>query len=143
MNNAFYEIAPEDYKRVGFLRNVPDDHCIKIGPRGLFLLPGNHHEYRVIFMRRSTDEIWKSTETVWPDLNRMPKEVFDDIVQNLMHEAADIADARSDVKAVTIWYPDLVKNPIKEFSKLQDIDIPIDLDSAGLIDPTLYRHKAA
>lgn len=97
-------------------------------------------KYKMIFMNRSTDEIFASMKKFMPYQSwGMP------MVAVLLHDVIKPAllrtlIARGDFEILEVEYSDVIKDPVKEFNRIKDFGFNIDVEkAAALVDPSLYR----
>lgn len=138
VNESFFEVAPEDFMRLGFSRSIPDGHCCKLGLRGVpMLTPG---DYKVILMRRDLREIRASFDTagICSDFS----EQWDESIELMFDEVKAIMTIRPDIDFIEVRYRELVDDPEGTIGRLRAFGVPIG-DVAGIVDPALYRHRAA
>lgn len=142
--NGFYEVGQEEYMRIGFASELPDECCVKIQAIGLPILPAAKG-YRIVYMRRDPSAIRASYEKAFPD------DDFDRIYPtwpthywNLLDGVKGIMEARRDVDLVEIWYDDVIENPVQAVEKLIAHDFPIrsKVSAVNVVNPDYRRFMA-
>lgn len=133
--NGYYELKSEDYTAVGFPFEY-EGKLIKCLWGLITILPVG--EYRVIFMRRPTEEIRAShmaafSETpAFVDSNNFEKKMNDTV--------AILRDRKSFITVDEVWMGDVIADPKKVFKSL---DWPVDPELAAVIpNKKLVRYSA-
>ena len=128
-SNAEYEVTIEERNEPKWPRQHEGKLVKAVAPWLPFVAVGN---YRVIFMRRETEEIRQSLEAArYGDLSC-------DTIDTVISEAlASLANRRDVVEVHEVWYDDLLSNPERE---LKSLDWPINAAlAAKTIDPNKKR----
>lgn len=146
--NGYYEF--EDVKAIAdsadWLQQA-DGRAVKMVYRLLQHLPSDR-EFRVIFMRRHPDEILQSQKRML-QRNGIETEVPDDQLKALFERELQQFYAwlpsQPHLKTINVSYNDLLANPVTVLSHInRHLDYSLDVDAmASVIDPALYRHRAA
>jgi hypothetical protein len=102
------------------------------------IAPGN---YKVLYMLREPSEIRKS-------LSRANKRAQDNVLTDddyfkKMSRYLSIADARTDMQVLQVWYGDVVSKPEEQFERIRDFGVPIDARAAAaVVNHRLYRNRS-
>ncbi|MBL8815661.1 MAG: thioredoxin fold domain-containing protein [Planctomyces sp.] len=146
--NGYYEF--EDVKSLandtGWLANA-SGKAVKMVYSLLKHLP-NDREYQVIFMRRNVDEILQSQKKML-ERNGIPTEIPDATMKMLfdreLRQFYSWLPEQTHLKLINVSYNDLLSSPASTVHQINrhlgdclNTDIMIQM-----VDPTLYRHRAA
>lgn len=130
-NDNYYELEIDDYTQ-GDLAERYEGKLVKCLYGGAIRLPPG--EYRIIFMRRSAEEIRASLFAFFGD--DAPIHGFSNF-DKAMDDIIGILRDRRSFKTVDVFnYNDVVNNPRAAFASL---DWPIDVDAAAAIPTKLKR----
>jgi hypothetical protein len=124
-NDAYYELDAEDYLR-GDLEQRYDGKLIKCLWGGIIRLPPG--EYRVVFMRRPTEEIRMSLLAFFGTDDAIQQ--FASLDKAMDNVISILRDRRSFKSVDVLWYKDVLDNPRKAFASL---NWPIDVEKAAAI----------
>jgi thioredoxin len=146
--NGYYEF--EDVKAIEdddtWLDRAPGN-AVKMVYRLLKHLPANQ-EYRVIFMRRNPDEILQSQKKML-ERNGVATDIPDDQMKAMFERELrhfySWLPTQPHLDVVNVSYNELLKNPVTVLSQInRHLDFTLNVDAmANMIDPSLYRHRAA
>lgn len=146
--NGYYEF--EDVKAIAessdWLQQAPG-RAVKMVYRLLQHLPTDF-DFRVIFMRRHPDEILQSQKRML-ERNGIATDVSDDQLKSMFERELQQFYAwlpsQPHLKTINVSYNDLLTNPVTVLSHInRHLDYSLDVDAmASVIDPALYRHRAA
>jgi len=127
---SLYEMRPEELSTE--LLEINNNSALKVVAPQIHMLPV--HEYKVILLRRDSEEIRQSFEAAF-NLKR-PIEFIESNMNNL----TTVLNNRKDVKEIIeVQHQDLMFNPLEVFSSL---NWPIDAEkAASVIDSGLYRFR--
>jgi len=131
---GFYELPGREVNTPGF----PKQHegkLIKVMYSNVALIAPM--QYKVVFMRRNSEEIRQSFEaafgTVIPDMKK-----YDEAVDAVVA----LCNNRKDMEVVELQYRDVIDAPEEAFSMLWEHGWPIDVPAcAGKVDGTLCRFR--
>lgn len=97
-------------------------------------------KYKVIFMNRSANEIFESMKKFMPYQSwGMPMAAV------LLYDVVKPAIIRTLIgikgcEVLEVEYSDVIKDPLKEFTRIKDFGFDIDVEKASaLVDSSLYR----
>ena len=132
--NGFFMLAEDgEFRRADFVEEY-DGRLIKIQYESILSLPP--HSYRMVFMLRNPQEIYKSMLRFMPEgfgTQETATFFYDEVVGELLMRIAK----RVDIDICTVYYHEVVRQPLKFFSGL---GWPIDVArSSACVDPALYR----
>jgi thioredoxin len=146
--NGYYEF--EDVKAIAedtsWLARA-QGRAVKMVYRLLKHLPADQN-YRVIFMRRHTDEILQSQKRML-ERNGIATDIPDEQMKAMFDRELEQFYAwlpgQSHLDVVNVSYNGLLANPVTVLSQInRHLDFGLDVDAmANIIDPSLYRHRAA
>jgi thioredoxin len=146
--NGYYEFENvkeiEDYG--DWLDRAPG-YSVKMVYSLLKHLPSDR-EYRVVFMRRHVDEILQSQKKML-DRKGIPTDIPDATMKLLfereLRQFYTWLPAQTHLKLINISYNELLGNPDSTISLInQHFDDSLDTAAMlAMIDPALYRHRAA
>lgn len=146
---------PNGYYEYEQVKQIKEDASWIPGTRGkafkmvsmlLYYLPPDEN-YRIIFMRRSLDEILASERKM---LERLGKEFsleqeneLADLFSKHLESITDWLAKRPNMRVLTMDYNVLIHSPEKELKELiQFLDSSISVDDLRqIIDPSLYRQR--
>ena len=146
--NGYYEF--EDVKRIenyGTWIDRAPGHAVKMVYSLLKHLPADR-EYRIVFMRRHVDEILQSQKQML-ERNGIQTDIPDARLKALFeHELRQFyawLPTQTHLKLVNISYNELLSRPDSTISQInRHFDHALDTEGMiRMIDPTLYRHRAA
>jgi len=146
--NGYYEF--EDVKRIenyGTWIDRAPGHAVKMVYSLLKHLPVDR-EYRIVFMRRHVDEILQSQKQML-ERNGIQTDIPDAKLKALFeHELRQFyawLPTQTQLKLVNISYNELLSRPDSTISQInRHFDHGLDTEGMiRMIDPTLYRHRAA
>lgn len=134
---GLYEITPELRRRSDFEECI-QGRLIKTLRMGLCFLPPDN-DYRIIFMRRDHEECRQSCIGFFGDSSGYNVEKIDELI----HTMQKWIKVRRDFRSIDVWYPDVISDPRKEFTRIKDsLDIDINVDIAcKIVKPELYRYR--
>jgi len=133
--NGFYELDRTEYQQYGFPK-MYEGKLLKCLWGGISkFCAGN---YKIVFMKRDTEEIRQSFEAFFNTQAPPTLKQYDE----LMQDTIDLINVRSDMDLIILQYRNVINNPLKEFTKLKDFGLPIDVSKAiSIVNPQLYRFK--
>lgn len=141
VNPAFYEVGRDEYMRLGFTTELPDDVAVKIQALGLPIISAAKG-YLIIYMRRDPSAIRESF------INAFSEEEFNSLYSDwpsyyfsLMDGVKGIMQARRDVTLVEFWYDDVLADPKKAFEIIKANGLEIDVEAAAkAVEPERCRY---
>lgn len=146
--NGYYEF--EDVKSIEnyttWIERAPS-HSVKMVYSLLEHLPVDR-EYRIVFMRRDVDEILQSQKTML-ERNGIQTDIPDATMKALferqLRQFYTWLPSQSHLKLINVSYNQLISSPQTVIAQIdRHFDQTLDLESmTGMIDPGLYRHRAA
>lgn len=146
--NGYYEF--EDVKSIQnydtWINRAPG-HAVKMVYSLLKHLPPDRR-YRVLFMRRHVDEILQSQRTML-ERNGIATDIPDARLKALFERELNQFYAwlptQTHLKLVNISYNELMSRPSSTIALInRHFDDRLDIESmTRIVDPTLYRHRAA
>lgn len=146
--NGYYEFEDvksiEDYS--SWIDRAPG-HSVKMVYSLLKHLPADR-DYRILFMRRNVDEILQSQKKML-ERNGIVTDIPDAIMKALfereLRQFYSWLPSQHHLNLVNISYNDLLAQPEATIAQIDHhFDETLDVDAmAGMIDPGLYRHRAA
>ncbi|MFH0980716.1 MAG: sulfotransferase family protein [Planctomycetota bacterium] len=107
------------------------------------------YEYRVVFMRRNLHEVLKSQDKMLvrsgKNTDDMPKERLMEIYRVQIHKVQHHMKQHPDrFKFIEVDYNETMKNPAPSAERISAFLDGLDPDKmCALVDPTLYRNRAA
>lgn len=133
VNDDFYEVGQEEYMRLGFSNELPDDVAVKIQAVGLPILAAAKG-YKIIYMRRDPAAIKQSYIKAFSerDFNGLYSD-WPSHYWNLLDGVKGIMEARRDVELLELWYDDVVADPVGAMERVAAMGVPIDVDAAASI----------
>ena len=146
--NGYYEF--EDVKSIenyGTWIDRAPGHAVKMVYSLLKHLPTDR-EYRIVFMRRHVDEILQSQKQML-ERNGIQTNIPDATLKALFeHELRQFyawLPSQTHLKLVNISYNELLSRPDSTISQInRHLDHGLDTEGMiRMIDPSLYRHRAA
>jgi len=134
---GLYELERHDYRHPEFPRQF-EGKLIKALNKGIITMNVMQGGIRVVFMRRDKEEIRQSYEAFF---NRHLNSV--DNLDSQMERIIEQIKNRKDVVSIhTLWYRDVVDNPLRAFQCLETDGWPIDPQkAAGVVDPKYCRFR--
>ena len=121
-----------------FDKDTYNNVAIKITSYGLKYLPKG--EYKIIYMLRTTEEIYNSQEKMIGKPSKDKKETME-LLQKMNFDAMRICNERDDIEMICINYNALLDEPEKELKKVSKF-INKDISSGkNVIDKKLYRNR--
>lgn len=143
---GFYEVGQENYMRLGYTTELPDEICVKIQAIGLPILSADKEGYKIIFMRRDPEAIKRSYiksfgQKGW-DRDYGDKDWLE-YYHHLTTGVIDIMNMRSDVDLLEIDYNSVVDEPFEEMRKIKDFGVPINVVKSALVPNKEYRRNEA
>lgn len=146
--NGYYEF--EDVKSIehydSWIDRAPG-HAVKMVYSLLKHVPVDR-SYRVVFMRRHVDEILQSQKMML-ERNGIPTEIPDAQMRALfereLRQFYSWLPAQSHLKLINISYNELMSRPDSTIAQInRHFDYHLDSDAMiRVVDPSLYRHRAA
>jgi len=145
---------PKGYYELEIVKNIRNDNSWLHASRGkafkivselLYYLP-DEHNYKVIFMRRHTDEILASQSKMLKTRtidNNIEDEILGRAFNNAISRITRWLDSQ---KNIDTYYADYNKvlydteNTVSNITKFVDLEMPIK-KMISVIDPKLHRHK--
>ena len=139
--HGFYEVGQSEYMRLGFTTELPDEICVKIQAIGLPILAAAKG-YKIIYMRRDPNIIKQSY------IKSFGKVAFDESYSdwpthywNLLDSVKAVMQQRRDVELLEVQFNEMIDNPLKVFTQIQAMGVPIDIIAAvATIEPELRRY---
>lgn len=108
----------------------------------------DEHNYRVVFLRRDLDEIYRSQvkmlEREGKPTDTISRDELLSLYKKHLRSVYDWINRHPTVELLEIHYKDLVTNPTPQIQRLSAF-IPQPLDEAAMheaIDPSLYRNRS-
>ena len=155
--------TPDDDNPVGYFefedvkKLIKGDHSWLAGSNGravkiistlLPYLPDGYH-YRIIFMRRTMEEVLASQRKMLINRGENPDKISDnqmaEIFEKNLQETERWINSQSHAARIDINYEQLIANPGPLVAKI-NIFLGGGLDEGkmlGVIDPALYRHRSS
>lgn len=141
----FERVKRLDKGDTGWLADV-QDKAVKVISQLLKYLPADH-DYKVIFMRRSMDEILASQKKMLVNRGEDPNRVSDEELSMLFekHLAAVMTwlAQQPNISTLYIQYTDMLSDPAPQAEKVNAfLDGKLDTRAmTAVVDPTLYRNR--
>lgn len=134
---GLYELERRDYQKFDFPRGY-EGMVVKALNMGIPRMNYMPDGIRVVFMRRSADEIRRSYDAFF---HRQIRNV--DKIDSNMDDIIARINNRKDVLSLHIfWYGEVVQDPQYHFALLQCSGWPIDAQkAASIVNPKYYRHR--
>ncbi len=116
-----------------------DGKFIKITAYGLNFLPEGN--YKIIYMTRNMNEIFKSMEKM---AGKPISEEEKLALVKLNKLSLNILEKRKDVDFIVVKYNDVIKNPRKEIKRINEFlgGILDENEAVKAVDKSLYRNRA-
>jgi hypothetical protein len=134
--NGFYQLN-EDFDR-GDLYQKYDGKLFKFPFKKLHKLPTG--QYKIIFLKRNPEEIRLSMRAFNPEADWGEDMAILDTYESEMNKIINKVKNKSNITITVLNYADVVKDPVKEFTKIKDAGWPIDVEkAAAMVEPELYR----
>jgi len=122
--------------------------AVKVIAALLEYLPQDY-TYKVLFMRRSMDEILASQKQMLIRSDKPTDEISDEKLAELyskhLVKVENWVSQQPNIKALNVDYNDLMQNPDPYLAKIQQfLDVEMDTkEMSGVVDPELYRQRKA
>jgi len=133
-----YELTDADQKDESFPRTY-DGKLIKSLNFGVIGMRTMDNGIKVIYMRRNAEEVRQSHYGFYPKFNWVGfnaehySNIDDAIVENIVN--------RRDVRSLnTVWYQELIDDPVRIFSSLKNNGWDIDVDKAAKVIDIKKKH---
>lgn len=98
------------------------------------MYPSRPATYKIVFMRRSFEEIEMSMHAFWGKL--VP------YLKHDVHESIKYIRTLPGVDLIEVNYVDVINDPMGQMQRLKDWGWPIDVKlAADVVDPALYRNR--
>ncbi len=146
--NGYYEFEDvksiEDYS--SWIDRAPG-HSVKMVYSLLKHLPADR-DYRILFMRRNVDEILQSQKKMLERngiVTDIPDATMKALFERELRQFYSWLPSQHHLNLVNISYNDLLAQPEATIAQIDHhFDETLDVDAmAAMIDPSLYRHRAA
>lgn len=139
--HGFWEVGQDEYMRLGFTSELPDECCVKIQAIGLPILAAAKG-YKIIYMRRNPNDIKASYIKVFGEkafnatYSDWPTHYW-----NLLDGVKAVMQQRRDVELLEVQFNEMIDSPSKVFNQIKAMGIPIDINkSIQAIDPRQRRY---
>jgi hypothetical protein len=149
---------PQGYYEFERVKKMPDGDfdwlpkaqgkSVKVIAALLEYLPSSYN-YKVLFMRRSMDEIMASQKQMLIRSDKLTDEISDEklaeLFQKHLAKVESWMSQQPHLSVLDVDYNDLMKNPGQYPEKIQEfLGVELDLNKMeGVIDPALYRQRKA
>jgi len=147
---------PQGYYEFERVKKMPDGDfdwvpqaqgkSVKVIAALLEYLPSSYH-YKVLFMRRSMDEILASQKQMLIRSEKPTNEISDETLAELFQKHLAKVESwmsqQPHLSVMDVDYNDLMENPAQYPAKIQEfLGVELDLNKMeGVIDPALYRQR--
>ena len=149
------EDNPKGYYEFEPVKRTKDDPAWVPGARGkvvkmvyalLYDLP-EECEYRVVFMRRNTDEVLASQKTMLERSGKQGAKISDEKLAELFKDQLEKFDhwiaERKNFSILSVDYKDMITSPKVQCERINKfLEGVLDIDaSVAAVDPSLYRNR--